>query len=132
MPDNRKRTRRPYAAQTTVPISQTKTEIEELLVDYYGAGGFFYGVEGNYWTLGFAMDNRRVKLALGAPLLEDYAITEGGVKRNAAGQQKAWEQACRSRWRALLGIIKFKLEAVERVISGVIILAAFMGAALAA
>ena len=35
----------PYAAQTRVPISRTKTDIEELLAKH-GATGFAYASEG--------------------------------------------------------------------------------------
>jgi hypothetical protein len=34
-------------------------------------------------------------------------------ERTPEGAHKAWEQACRQRWRALLLVIKAKLEAVE-------------------
>ena len=39
------------------------------------------------------------------------------ASRTAADQQSAWEQACRQRWRALLLIIRAKLEAAEAGIS---------------
>ena len=43
----------------------------------------------------------------------------GRQRRNPADAERAWEQACRSRWRALLLVIKAKLEAVQVGISTV-------------
>ena len=61
----------------------------------------------------FNMEGRRVQLMLAMPSIDDFALTRGNSRRTAAAQEAAWEQACRSRWRALLLIIKAKLEAVE-------------------
>ena len=48
-----------YAAQTRVPISQTKTHIEELLAKH-GATGFAYAIEGYRSLVEFNMSGRRV------------------------------------------------------------------------
>ena len=102
----------PYAAQTKVSIAQSKTDIEALLAKY-GATGFGYATEGDRAMVAFNMEGRRVQLILVMPLIDDFALTRGNSRRTAAAQESAWEQACRSRWRALLLIIKAKLEAVE-------------------
>ncbi|MCY4416791.1 MAG: hypothetical protein OXE87_10850 [Chloroflexi bacterium] len=102
----------PYAAQTKVPISRTKTDIEELLAKY-GANGFGYVTEGNRALVAFNMAGRRVQIMLAMPSIDDYARTPRSARRTAAARQSAWEQACRQRWRALLLIIRAKLEAVE-------------------
>ncbi len=47
------------------------------------------------------------------PSIDDYARTPRNSRRTAAAQRSAWEQACRQRWRALLMIIRAKVEAVE-------------------
>ena len=47
------------------------------------------------------------------PPIDDFALTLRKARRTAVAQQSAWEQACRQRWRALLLIIRAKLEAVE-------------------
>ncbi|MFZ5667144.1 MAG: hypothetical protein ACOY7L_18165 [Pseudomonadota bacterium] len=46
---------------------------------------------------------------------EFIAYSRGGrrVERSQDAANKQWEQACRQRWRALLLVIKVKLEAVE-------------------
>ena len=102
----------PYAAQTRVPISKSKTDIEELLAKH-GAIGFAYATEGNRSMVAFNMSGRRVQIMLVMPSIDDYARTPRNARRTAAAQQAAWDQACRQRWRALLLIIRAKLEAVE-------------------
>ena len=101
----------PYAAQTRVPISKTKTDIKELLAKH-GAMGFAYATEGNRsrWR-STCPDGGCIMLVM--PSIDDYARTPRNARRTAAAQQSAWEQACRQRWRALLLIIRAKLEAVE-------------------
>ena len=101
-----------YAAQTRVPISKSKTDIEELLARH-GAIGFAYATEGNRSMVAFNMSGRRVQIMLVMPSIDDYVRTPRNARRTGAAQQAAWEQACRQRWRALLLIIKAKLEAVE-------------------
>ena len=102
----------PYAARTRVTISRTKTDIEELLAKH-GATGFAYATEGDRSLVAFSMSGRRVQIMLLMPPIDDYARTPRNVRRTAAAQRSAWEQACRQRWRALLLIIRAKLEAVE-------------------
>lgn len=100
-----------YAAQTKVPISKTKTDIEELLAKH-GAVGFAYATEGDRALIAFNMGGRRVQIMLVVPSIDDFPRTPRNTRRTAAAQQSGWGQACRQRWRALL-IIRAKLEAVE-------------------
>ena len=101
-----------FAAQTKVPISKTKADIEALLAKY-GAVGFAYATEGDRSLVAFNMSGRRVQIMLVMPSIDDYARTPRNARRTAAARQAAWEQDCRHRWRALLLIIRAKLEAVE-------------------
>lgn len=102
----------PYAAQTRVPVSKTKTDIEELLAKH-GAAGFGYVTEDNRAMVAFNMSGRRIQLMLVLPSVDDYARTPRNARRATAAQQSAWEQARRQRWRALLLITRAKLEAAE-------------------
>ena len=102
----------PYAAQTKVSIALSKTDIEALLTSY-GATGFGYITEGDRAMVAFNMEGRRVQLMLVMPSIDDFALTRGNSGRTAAAQESAREQAYRSRWPALLLIIKAKLEEVE-------------------
>ena len=101
-----------YATTTKVPIARTRDEIEGVLTRY-GATGFGYAWEGDRSMVAFNIEGRRVQIMLVMPPIEDYARTAGNARRTTSSQQSAWEQACRSRWRSLLLIIKAKLEAVE-------------------
>ena len=102
-----------YAKRTTVPISKSKTEIEALL-KAHGADGFTYSTEGDYLAMvKFRMAGLYVRIVLTMPSIEEYARTPGNIRRPAGARQKAWDQACRQRWRALLLIIRAKLEAVQ-------------------
>ena len=56
------------------------------------------------------MSGRRVQIMMVMPSVDDYARK---ARRTAAAQRTAWEQVCRQRWRALLLIIRAKLEALE-------------------
>lgn len=94
-----------YAAATKVPAERTRQEIEAAL-KRYGADQFISGWEANRAMIGFRVKNRHVRFELPVP-----AVTgTPSAQRNA-------EQEIRQRWRALLLVIKAKLEAIESSIS---------------
>jgi hypothetical protein len=102
-----------YAANTSVSVENSKMEIERLL-RRYGASKFASGWDETRAVVNFEAHKRLIKFVLPLPPKEDYGKTDSGRQRhNAKLQEKAWEQGCRSRWRALALIIKAKLEAVE-------------------
>ncbi len=107
-----------YARNTTVSAIRTRNEIEETL-ERYGADGFAYATQGNMATVIFAMENRRIRFVLELPDPEDFRHTNHSPprERSQRAQQEAHDQACRQRWRALLLVIKAKLEAVTAGIS---------------
>ena len=110
-----------YAEKTSVPVSRTKAEIEDL-VQRYGADQFVNGYKGDMAVIGFSMGGRQIRFLLQLPdeHAEKYWYTPGrGLRRTEDAAHAAWEQACRSRWRALYLIVKAKLEAVEAGISTV-------------
>ena len=72
------------AAQTRVPISKTKTDIEELLTKH-GAAGFVYVTEGDRAMVAFNMSGRRIQLMLVMPSIDDFARTPRNARRTAAG-----------------------------------------------
>ena len=76
----------PYAARTRVPISRTKTDIEELLARH-GAMGFACATEGDRSLAAFSMSGRRVQIMLLMPSTDDYARTPRNVRRTAAAQR---------------------------------------------
>jgi hypothetical protein len=106
-----------YAAKTEVPVVRTKMEIEEL-VARYGAGQFMSYTSGDLASIGFSMEDRQVRFDLKLPDSKEkrfHIYMRGSVpyERDPAQALKLWEQECRSLWRALLLVVKAKLEAVE-------------------
>ena len=110
-----------YAEKTSVSVARTKAEIEEL-VQQHGANQFVSGYKVNLAVIGFTMDGRQIRFLLPLPdkQAREYWYTPGrGQRRTDEAAHTAWEQACRSRWRALYLIVKAKLEAVDAEISTV-------------
>jgi hypothetical protein len=94
-----------YAENTAVPVERSKTEIERILARY-GADQFIYGTEPGRALIAFRAEGRQVRFVLPLPQLDDFDGTLGQ-------RTKRYEQEQRRRWRALVLIVKAKLEAVE-------------------
>lgn len=90
-----------YAEKTTVPVSKSRMEIEDL-IRKHGAGQFVSGYSGNRVMIGFTAYNRQVRFMVDIP---------------AGKTQKDTEQLERQRWRALLLVIKAKFEAIDSGVS---------------
>jgi hypothetical protein len=111
-----------YAKKTKVPVDRSRVEVERVLARY-GATGFGYHWERRevaivpaplygpkteareFASLVFQVKERRVRLDVPMP-----------TARESGTQAKA-DAAARQRWRAVLLVIKAKLEAVESGIS---------------
>lgn len=106
-----------YAEKTSVSVAKTKADIEEL-VQKYGADQFISGFKDNIAIVGFSLADRQVRFVLPLPDKAEFLYTPGrGQRRTDDAARAAWEQACRSKWRALYLVIKAKLEAVDAGIS---------------
>lgn len=106
-----------YAADTSVSVSSSKAEIERI-IERYGATGFMSGWTAEQAMIAFAMRDRQIRFILTMPPRDDKQFTHHSKGlRTTEAAFKAWEQACRQRWRALALVIKAKLEAVESGIS---------------
>lgn len=102
-----------YAKDTTVDASRSREEIERTLVRY-GADQFMYGWRDKQALVEFKMNNRRIRFLLTLPSRDEFKFTEiKAIVRSDKAQSEAYEQACRQRWRALLLVIKAKLESQE-------------------
>lgn len=104
-----------YAANTDVSVERSAAEIERTL-QRYGADQFIRGWQHGSAFIAFAMNDRRIRFVLPLPdkREDQFWKTPGGRRRrDDAAAFRAWEQACRQRWRALSLCIKAKLEAVE-------------------
>ena len=111
-----------YAAGTDVPAARSREQIETV-VTRYGADQFLYGWGGagmvgpeGAAVVQFRAHGRYVRFLLPMPDRADPEFTRtptGKVRKDGAAAGRAWEQATRQRWRALLLNITAKLEAVE-------------------
>jgi hypothetical protein len=84
-----------YAARTIVPVSESIAEIEKT-VRRYGGKQFAFGVSDEHAVIGFTMNGRQVRFNV------PFGEKDGG-----------YSQRQRQRMRAMLLVIKARLEAVE-------------------
>jgi hypothetical protein len=104
-----------YASKTSVSSNTTRDEIEKTL-KRYGATSFAYGSSTDTAMVGFVADGRQVRFVLQLPdrTSRDFTHTPATrAVRSTAAADAAYEQAIRQKWRALLLLVKAKLEAVE-------------------
>jgi hypothetical protein len=103
-----------FAENTAVSVEKSRAEIEGLIIRYGATSSAFMNGPGKAVIM-FEAKQRRVMFTLLLPNLDDKAFMRDGrgTVRGPEGRRKAWEQACRQRWRALALVIKAKLEAVE-------------------
>lgn len=101
-----------YAAGTDVPVSRSRAEIERIL-QRYGATSFAYGWDENVALIGFVAHSRQIRFTLPMPARREFTRTPTGRARTTTQIDAAREQAERQHWRALVLVIKAKLEAVE-------------------
>lgn len=80
-----------YAAKTRVPVEKTRLEIERA-VKRYGAKSFVSGWQGEAVRVEFLCHGRHIRMTMAEPPAD---------------------QAKRQKWRALLLLVKAKLEAVD-------------------
>lgn len=110
-----------FASETIVPVEKSRAEIEETL-RRYGAEEFQSGWKQDAAMIGFRLKDLFVRFILPFPSIKERRFTHKkirGYERPMSDLQRtrAYEQELRSRWRALLLVIKAKLEAVECQIS---------------
>jgi hypothetical protein len=103
-----------YAASTNVSVEKSRGEIERTLARF-GATSFAYGWQGDRALIQFTAHDRQVRFELPLPARTDrqFTHTPTGKARHRLDVEKHWEQGCRQRWRALVLVIKAKLEAIE-------------------
>lgn len=94
-----------YASTTKVQIVDTREHIERLLRKH-GAMRFFYSDEPERATVGFVLKTLLIRITVPYPKLG-----------SGTGSESHIAQAKRSRWRALLLILKARFEAAEAGIS---------------
>lgn len=102
-----------YATETSVPISQSKAEIERLL-EKNGADQFMSAYDENRAMIQFRIQGRHIRFTLLMPREADFRMTPTRYHmRSPSARKEAWEKAKRARWRALLLCVKAKLATIE-------------------
>jgi len=101
-----------YALTTTVPVEKTRVEIEKTLVKY-GATSFLAGFHQNNAFIQFVMKSKMVRFHVQLPKVDHFKKDGRGHIRSDSQLSDAYDQATRQRWRAMLLVLKAKLEAVE-------------------
>lgn len=105
-----------YAQYTSVSTDKSVAEIRALLKKY-GATGFAFGESGSAIQVGFEMRGRRVRFKV--PMPDESKFDRVGVnqfrsrKRSPEERRQAVEAAVPQLYRALVLVIKAKLESVE-------------------
>ncbi|MEM9236785.1 MAG: hypothetical protein AAGB14_08405 [Verrucomicrobiota bacterium] len=115
-----------YAKGTKTDASKTQSEIQTTL-QRFGADGFMSGQQRlpdgtDAAMVAFQYAGKMVRFTMILPdrsSREFQRSPQGRVQYNEDQQLRAWDQACKSRWRALLLAIRAKLVAVEEGISTV-------------
>lgn len=92
-----------FAVETKVPVEKSQAEIRSL-VNKAGAESFAFFEERGRIHVAFELQSRRIRFTVAMPARKDN-------ERGADERRRM--QATRSRWRALLLVIKAKLESVE-------------------
>jgi len=111
-----------FAENTDVPVERSQAEIQRT-IQRYGASSYMSGFQQIPKPMAlvmFEVNGKRIRfnLPLPDPAAHEYAskrVNQNSpwTPRPANEAAERWEQACRQRWRALLLLIKAKLEAVE-------------------
>lgn len=102
-----------YAEGTTVPLEKSIAEIIGLLKKA-GASGIGQFEDEQFYAIQFALSDRRVRFRIPFKGLADMPTRDGrGSILSDAQRQAKLDASCRQRGRALLLVIKAKLESVE-------------------
>ena len=105
-----------YATGSEVPVQRSRSHLEQLL-RVHGAEGFAYGWTSENDRVEFVWQGQRVRFTLPRPTKDKFLLTPSGLQRSDKQVQAAMEGEDRRRWRALLLVVRAKVEAVESGIS---------------
>ena len=96
-----------YAEGTSVPVERSQAEINKILTRF-GADQLAQASSASppAVLMGFRVKGRLIRFHLPMPLPKDFSGTPIQIEKLFAGE-------CRRRWRALLLVLKAKLEAVD-------------------
>lgn len=107
-----------FAKGTKVAIETTDHQIKTMLRKA-GATAYATFEDDSGAKIAFRLNDLNIRMSLAMPDRESREFTHatygarGSQPRPEAQAEKAWEQACRERWRALHLCVKAKLEAIN-------------------
>lgn len=106
-----------YAESTSVSVDKSRAELEKLLAKS-GATQRMIGSDDDagFAFVVFRLADRHVRLRVPLPKLDAFklrTVRRCRVDATPEQQRQAHEQACRARWRAVVLLLKAKLEAIE-------------------
>lgn len=104
----------PYAQGTEVTVDRSQTELRQIL-KRYGADGLATAEMGSRAVVEFAAHDRRIRFTITLPTIDSpgMARNKAGARRTPAQRASAVNAEERRLWRALVMVVKAKLEAVE-------------------
>lgn len=105
-----------YANGSAVSVQRSRGHLEQLL-RAHGAEGFAYGWTTDNDRVEFVWHGQRVRFTLPRQPRVKFSLTPSGLQRSDRQIQSAMEAEDRRRWRALLLVVRAKVEAVESGIS---------------
>ena len=105
-----------FAEGSVVTVQRSRGHLEQLL-HAHGAEGFAYGWTADHDRVEFVWKGQRVRFTLPCVDRNKHLLTPAGRTRNDNQLQVALDQEDRRRWRALLLVVRAKIEAVETGIS---------------
>jgi len=100
-----------YAEGASVPAERSQQEITAML-RRRGATTVVTGISDDTAMVAFAMCGRQIRflLPMPDPAYPEFHTTGTGRRRDPASARVAWEAETRRRWRALVLVVKAKLE----------------------
>jgi len=101
-----------FARGTTVPVEKSQIEVQKLLKSY-GATQTAHAEQKENASILFTMKQRQYRIILPYPPLSDFQYDNRQVRRSKEQAAQARAQELRRLWRALLLVVKSKLEAVS-------------------
>jgi len=102
----------PYAQGTEVSVGRSQDELRQVLCKN-GADGIAIAESAEVGRCEFMARDRRIRFDVPMPTAADVAKTARGQNRSPSQRVAAVAAEERRRWRALLLVVKAKLEAVE-------------------
>ncbi len=106
-----------YASSTTVPVERSQAELVGLL-KRHGATAHAFGISKGVAQVMFELQDRRVRFELKIPIYAEFgAKMPSTIRCRAPNVREAWcrahaSQVERQRWRALILVVKAKLELI--------------------